>query len=276
MRHGGHGGVAICIHNKYEHLIEPIPYGGNRIVGIRLNTTPPILILCVYLPCRGTSNTGLFQETLDELSEILEKYKNKANILLGGDMNASLRRDSAQDRQFKCFLNEYDMKVPPKCTNSATFFHFNGKDTYQIDYVLESTSMINEYVNFEREALNTSTHDPILVRFSCNLEGKTQNPAVNHTKRIKWNKIDKQVYKNNVEAKLTTLQETNQPIAKCTIDKAVNELCDILYSCTEQQQKPKNNNPKRRPSRKHKWTSEMHKAMKRSKNQFAIWKAANR
>ena len=129
MRHRGHGGVAICIHNKYEHLIEPIPDGGNRIVGMRLNTTPPILIVCVYLPRRGISNTCLFQETLDELSEILEKYNNKANILLGGDMNASLRRDSVQDRQFKCFLNENDLKVPPKCTNSATFFHFNGKDT---------------------------------------------------------------------------------------------------------------------------------------------------
>lgn len=56
----------------------------------------------------------------------------------------------------------------------------------------------------------------------------------------------------------------------------MNELCDILYSCTEQQQKPKNNNPKRRPNRKHKWTPEIHKAMKRSKNQFAKWKAANR
>jgi hypothetical protein len=136
--------------------------------------------------------------------------------------------------------------------------------------------MINEYVNFEREALNTSTHDPILVRFSCNLEGKTLNPGVNYTKRIKWNKIDKQEYKNNVEAKLTTLQEINQPIAKCNIDKVVNELHDILYSCTEQQQKPKNNNPKRRPNRKHKWTPEIHKAMKRNKNQFAKWKAANR
>ena len=131
---------------------------------------------------------------MDELSEILEKYKNKANILLVGDMNASLRRDSAQDRQFKCFLNENDMKVPPKCINSATFFHFNGKDTSQIDYVLESISMINEYVNFEREALNTPTHDPKLVRFSCNLEDKTQNTGVNHTKRIKWNKIDKKEY----------------------------------------------------------------------------------
>jgi hypothetical protein len=69
--------------------------------------------------------------------------------------------------------------------------------------------MINEYVNFERETLNTPTHDPILVRFSCYLEGKTQNPGVNYTKRIKWNKIDKQEYTNNVEAKLTTLQEIN-------------------------------------------------------------------
>jgi hypothetical protein len=49
-----------------------------------------------------------------------------------------------------------------------------------------SISMINEYVNFEREALNTSTNDPILVRFSCNLEGKTQNPGVNYTKRINF------------------------------------------------------------------------------------------
>jgi hypothetical protein len=45
---------------------------------------------------------------------------------------------------------------------------------------------------------------------------KPKHPGVNHTKRIKWNKIDKQEYKNNVEAKLTTLQETNQPIAKCS------------------------------------------------------------
>ena len=72
------------------------------------------------------------------------------------------------------------------------------------------------------------------------------------------------------------MQEINQPITKCNIDKVVNELHDILYSCTEQQQKPKNNNPKRRPNRKHKWTPEIHKAMKRSKNQFAKWKAANR
>ena len=79
-------------------------------------------MLCVYLPCRGNSNTDLFQETLEKLSEILEKYKNKANILLGGDMNASLRRDSAQDRQFKCFLNENDMKVSQ---NAQTRLHFS-------------------------------------------------------------------------------------------------------------------------------------------------------
>jgi hypothetical protein len=137
--------------------------------------------------------------------------------------------------------------------------------------------MINEYVNFEREALNTSTHDPILVRFLCNLEGKTQNPGVNYAKRIKWNKIDKQEYKNNVEAKLTTLQEINQPIAKRNIDKAVNELCDILYSCTEQQQKPKTTTPNEDLTESiNGHTPEIHKTMKRSKNQFAKWKAANR
>ena len=83
------------------------------------------------------------------------------------------------------------MKVPPKYTNSATFFQFSGKDTSQIDYVLESTSMINEYVNFEREALNISTHDPILVQFSCNLEGNNKPKTMSKTYIISIQMIDR-------------------------------------------------------------------------------------
>ena len=55
----------------------------------------PVTIINVYMPCRGLKlSDELFCETLDELSEIIEKYSTSSNIILVvGDLNASLHRD---------------------------------------------------------------------------------------------------------------------------------------------------------------------------------------
>lgn len=97
----------------------------------------PIIFLCVYLPCRGTETTLDFQQILDELSEIIIKYRNYADIVLGGDMNASLNRNSKQDRIFKHFIDENNLQVPKSCGSNFTFYHYNGKDVPQIFYKAE-------------------------------------------------------------------------------------------------------------------------------------------
>lgn len=86
-RRRGHARVSICVHKKLEQFIEPLPDGSNRIIGIRLNVENPIVFLCVYMPCRGNSNTlDDYQQILDELSEIIAKYSSSASIVIGGDM----------------------------------------------------------------------------------------------------------------------------------------------------------------------------------------------
>ena len=96
----GHGGVSFCVNNKYEQYLNPIHDGSDRVVGVKLIFEHPLLILCTYLPCRGHS-LDMYQETLDEMGEILIKYNDCPNVVIGGDMNASLLRKTSQDK----FLN---------------------------------------------------------------------------------------------------------------------------------------------------------------------------
>lgn len=92
-RRRGHAGVAICFKNKLQNFIEPLPDGGNRVIAIRLNVIQPFILVCVYMPTRGGNATlDDYKAVLDELSEIIEKYRSTYDIIIGGDMNASLHR----------------------------------------------------------------------------------------------------------------------------------------------------------------------------------------
>ena len=54
----------------------------------------PVTIVNVYMPCKSLKlSDELSCETLDGLSEIIEKYSTSSNIILVGDLNASLHRD---------------------------------------------------------------------------------------------------------------------------------------------------------------------------------------
>jgi hypothetical protein len=75
------GGVAICIKRNLEHLTEQLLDGWNRVVVSKLKLDKPVLLVCIYLPTRGNLTTNDdYQAILDELVEILEKYKVTCDI----------------------------------------------------------------------------------------------------------------------------------------------------------------------------------------------------
>ncbi|CAC5422160.1 unnamed protein product [Mytilus coruscus] len=177
---------AICIHKKFEKFVELLPDGGNRIIGIKFNTTQPFIFLSTYLPCRGNANSiDNYQEILDELSEIYIKYSNVFRIVIGGDMNASISRDSKQDKVFRDFIKENNLLIPPSCGKTFTFYHYNGRDTFQIDYFLERKSVISNYLTFIRESTNTSTHDPILTTIPCNIQANEETNLLTEKEKNK-------------------------------------------------------------------------------------------
>ncbi|CAC5378655.1 unnamed protein product [Mytilus coruscus] len=212
------------------------------------------------MPTRGSNTHDNYQAVLDEIAEIVEKYGANADIILGGDMNASLHRKDgiSRDKTFKIFLEEQKLFRPNQCRRQNTFYHYNGRDESQIDYFLESEEIISMYTTFVREPENTSTHDPVLVLLQgAILIEDTQNLR-KQSKRIIWKKIDKQKYAKDVE------DDLNSFCSDITCENAAEKIqfCTILSKNAEKQCK--------QPIKKHKkrkicWNPEIATAAKTSK-----------
>jgi hypothetical protein len=114
----------------------------------------------------GNTTLEDYKSVLDELSEIIEKYRNTASIIIGGDVNASIHRDKcniSHDIAFVEFLKASKMKIPSWCKKQSTFYHFDNRDESQIDYFIESEHIVKTYITFQREFQNLSTHDPVMI-----------------------------------------------------------------------------------------------------------------
>ncbi|KAH3735556.1 hypothetical protein DPMN_042092 [Dreissena polymorpha] len=84
-----------------------------------------------------------YKDMLDQVTEVVEKYSPTHNILIAGDMNASIYRSRPRGVSLQNFITEHSLKV---CnTQTDTFFHHNGRYTSQIDYFLVDQE-INEVV----------------------------------------------------------------------------------------------------------------------------------
>ncbi|VDI23454.1 Hypothetical predicted protein [Mytilus galloprovincialis] len=82
-----------------------------------------------------------YWETVDELSEIVLKYKSSYDIIIAGDMNASIARDkpNTKDKIFLDFIQEHCLYTPNGLCDVNTYFHPSGTCSTQIDYIIEST-----------------------------------------------------------------------------------------------------------------------------------------
>ena len=165
LRRRGHAGVSILYRNRLQPYVKEISDGGKQNCFVSQSTLKkPILLICTYLPTRGNGySRDDYLAVLDEISEIKQKYGDTHNILLGGDMNASIHREKncARDTDFQNFLAENELAIPRLCTRQPTFYHFNGKDSSQIDYFIESANIVTSYRVLKRELSNVSTHDPV-------------------------------------------------------------------------------------------------------------------
>ena len=118
-------------------------------------------------------------------------------------MNASLIRHSFQDKLFQKFLIANSFDKPSGWSNIPTFHHYNGKDNSQIDYVIQSAPLIDKYLTFIREPLNTSTNDTVMVTFSCNITAANVETERKSIRKIKWNKVNISEYQSEFDKKIT-------------------------------------------------------------------------
>ena len=133
----GYGEIDILWKKNIDHLVTELPIGGNRIQCVAIITQIPILLLSTYMPCKGVSlNYEAFLDCLDQLNEILIKYDDTHDVVLGGDFNEELMQGSSRrSASLNEFLSDHNL-ITTK--SDKTFIHPNGVDSTTIDYLFYS------------------------------------------------------------------------------------------------------------------------------------------
>ena len=117
------------------------------------------------MPCKGLhDNVDEFQDSLAQLHEIIQKFKNTHRILLGGDFNEDLSSQKTTKRltSFKQFLKENPLS---STQTRNTYVGPSGVETSTIDYVVYNQSVEDKVLEnrvIDNLSSNVSDRYPIL------------------------------------------------------------------------------------------------------------------
>ncbi|KAH3859826.1 hypothetical protein DPMN_102647 [Dreissena polymorpha] len=139
---------------------------------------------------------------LIELEEILEIYKDSHEVILCGDMNASMQRATERDQLLQNFIKETQLIVTEKQGEANTLLHHNGKFTSKIDYFfVQNTNDLNIeniYIH-DMNCLNCSDHTLITMKLKTNITRKHMTIKKSHyTAKTKWEKCDVSMYRKEI------------------------------------------------------------------------------
>ena len=203
----GYGGVSVFYRTNLDIEVKKLPFGDSRIAAVEVLSSPPLCICNVYMPSRnskGEKEGDSYRNCLDQLSEVINTYGKIHAVLVVGDLNASLvtRPGNQQDALLKQFVETNGLSS--KQTGENTFFHPNKHDKAEIDYILyneHGKELVTSVKVQTSDALNTSDHVPVVSTLSIRT-GKLQPAVETNRCKPKWDKCNKQVYKQSIKTNL--------------------------------------------------------------------------
>ncbi len=90
-----YGGCAILWSRSIKGDVEPIQMNSNRVCGIRIRSHSGVIMLFnVYLPCDGSGDISMYNETLDHIVSACNLHDSDM-IIVGGDFNTALNRTTS-------------------------------------------------------------------------------------------------------------------------------------------------------------------------------------
>ncbi|VDI75527.1 Hypothetical predicted protein [Mytilus galloprovincialis] len=222
----GYGGVAIIWKKEINENIKELIDGGNRIQAIHIQQgDKPICLINVYMPSDSKNADIEYKDTLAQIDEMIEKYKDTHEIIVCGDMNGSLDRSSTpHDKILKTFCKEKCIGNTEKCPVKETFYHQNGMSKGQIDYFLfksnsEIINKIRQIDVLDTDPENTSDHVPVILTLNSQLK-KVREKATTIIAKPKWTDCDHQIYKEVINKDLPKLMQKSKGIIEQDIKKS--------------------------------------------------------
>ena len=266
----GYGGVAIMWKKEIDEKVKPIAEGGNRILVLHIEQErKPLCLINVYMPADNKNQDLEYKDTLAQIDEIWEKYKDSHDIILCGDMNGSLHRmNTAHDKILQKYCRERDISIPPSYPNKNTFYHTNGKSKGQIDYIFNTNKEDIIGIDiYAMDSYNTSDHVPVTITLKCRLVKRKEQPLL-ITTRPKWNSCDHQVYKDTIKEEIDLLLSKS----KGDVESDVKEMEKLLHKAGKKAIPKYRIKREIKPRGKGIWNENIAEASKKAKYTHKVWK----
>lgn len=166
-----YGGCAILVNNKYKNMHADV-CTFERVVAILLGD---VLLINVYCPCENGSTEGFdaLNEILANIANILDTYKAQY-VVIGGDFNTDLSKDTTHSVLIKEFLDEYGIKYCKSEMFGSVNIQFERTFACEttgagscIDFFCVSDNICNNVMRYKVLDMysNHSDHRPILCQF---------------------------------------------------------------------------------------------------------------
>jgi hypothetical protein len=230
----GYGGVAILWKKDIDNMIKPMDLGSERIqcVEIKESCNSNILLTAVYLPAKESKNhLAEYQEAIDQLYELHQKYDETHKSIKGGDINDDLNepRSTKRNLYMRDFINECCLKYD---NMAKTFVNSLGQESLEIDYFLHNLSdgeLQRKQVLHDMPE-NTSNHHPIRMSIKFKHKNAEVNRKQNNSriaKKVNWDKVDTEWYSAHIRTHIDRLQ-VNENMEETAIEQAILKLRELL------------------------------------------------
>jgi hypothetical protein len=263
----GYGGITTLCCKTKTTTTNNID-GTNRTSVTKINNLG-FTIVNTYLPCRGHYTMQEYQEEVDQLSEICNKFQDEP-IIISGDFNIDLaKQNDSRARCLKTLLKEHDLQEICQL-QGPTYKHHDGQHKSRLDYIFTNKAFrdatISEscsYSILHDDPRNSSTHEPLLLTFTTDkLFNASSRSQPVYPPRLKWQKCDKNKYNRTLENYL----ETTAPLNSTSL--AIQYLTKSLTSAAEEAVPSKHFKPRKKP-----WNPHIALLLRECKQADAQWKA---
>ncbi|MEW8547096.1 MAG: hypothetical protein AB2693_26575, partial [Candidatus Thiodiazotropha sp.] len=222
---------------------------------------------------RGSNTGDSYEQILCEIQEIINKFVATHQIILLGDMNASLdlRPNNSQDARLGEFCERNHLQCRQRGT--PTFQHVNGKDEAEIDYILFGSSVndLIRVVKVENHTdINTSDHIPVTGTLKLRVAAFCQK-SVEIKVKPKWDKCDIPLYRSYV---LNQLHPFNSPQTDNEFVMYLGHFASTLKSAVRVSIPGHKDSRKVNPVKDRVWNEEISNAIKECKTAWWQWRQA--
>ena len=269
----GYGGVACFVNKNLGVKFKFRPNGGNRVIVLEVLSNPPLCIVGVYMPVRGTSKRTEFQEILDEISEIIEAFKTSHVVFVVGDMNSSLQERCGNERDtlLKKFVDGNSLSHGQ--SGVVTYIHSDGTCSSEIDYILYSEGGANLVSKVEvlQDHMNVSDHVPVTAMLRTEkVIGKEEDRMISI--KPKWEKCNRFKYKEAISRNLGPFPEDLE--SEFDFLCAMGHLSSVLKRAAKESIPGHRDNIKIKASKIKIWNDKIEKAVKTSRRLWWEWKTS--